>query len=204
MFGKQSTRIVYPVLRHGLAMFFLGFANGLIQRWQFAAQRSFFAHDVGHRHGFDLIEGDRFNALKAHRPGEQCGDSHRDQYPRDARVGAAHYDHDGERPGGNEERRPMRLGRGRAHGVPNGLVMMCGLFAAYTEYFVELRGGDDDGGGIGETDNHRMRQEVHHDAEPQQAEAELKQADEQRQGDGIGDVSRTAAGRDRFECRGRE
>ena len=64
--------------------------------------------------------------------------------------------------------------------IPHDFVMVFGVFNAHAEYLVELRSGDNDRGGIGEADDHRVRQEIHHHAEPQQPQAELKQADEQR------------------------
>jgi len=204
MLGEQGARVVHPVAFDRLVVLFLGLGHRVVECRQLAPQRCFLAHHLHNRLALDLIERDSLDVLKANDPGEHRGHGHGNQHIRNARVHAPQHDHDAEGANGEDKRRPVNLLRGRNHRVPHGLIMMRGLFGTHTENLVELRGGDDDRGGVGEADDDRMRQEVHHHAQAQQAEAELEQADDQRQGDGIGDVTGAAAGRDRLEGRGRE
>ena len=58
----------------------------------------------------------------------------------------------------------------------------------------EVVQGDDDGGGVGKAVDHRVRQKIDHQPQPQDAQCQLKYTDHEGQQDGVGNVSGTPCG----------
>jgi hypothetical protein len=151
----------------------------------------------------NLLKRCRGVALEPKLPGrDRChrnGDQHAGQA---GRLLADHPDQD-------NRRRPHRQGwpmgitdqQGHAPDVGNeGL----GTAHGHTDQLIYLGQGNDDGGGIGEADNHRMGEEVHHHAELEHTQRELDHADQQGQQDRQGDEVLRARRRQRRQRGGRE
>ena len=81
-------------------------------------------------------------------------------------------------------------------------VVMLGLVHIHAEQLGKLRGGDDDGGCVGEPVDDRVREEVDHRPQAENAEQELEQPDQQGEQNGVGDECFAAGGGQRRECRG--
>ena len=65
---------------------------------------------------------------------------------------------------------------------------MTPLLGLYTEYLVQLGDDDDKGCGIGKADDHWTGQQVDQQTQPQCAQGDPYQADQQTQGQRIGDI----------------
>jgi hypothetical protein len=89
---------------------------------------------------------------------------------------------------------------GRLDDMEDGFVMVRRGVDVYTEHFGQLGRSDDDGGGVGKAVDHRVRQKIDHQPQPQNAQGQLKDTDHEGQQDGIGNVSGTARGGQR--CKG--
>ena len=77
---------------------------------------------------------------------------------------------------------------------------MRGLPGGHSDQRRKLRQRDDDGGGVDEAHQHRLRQQIDRHAHAQQAEAELEQTRQQRQQHRVGDERVAAQGRERCDA----
>ena len=64
-------------------------------------------------------------------------------------------------------------------------IMMLGRVDLDAEELGQLRGGDDDGGGVGESVDHRVRQEIDHQSQSQHAQRQLDRTDHEGQQDRV-------------------
>ena len=135
----------------------------------------------------DLIQPDRFVFRKTEQPGEYGGDHHRDQHGRVFRFVVPHGPHGAQRDQGHAQRRPVRVLHRGPERVDHELVVVLALVRAHAEQLAQLRGRDDDGRGVDETDHHGVRQEVEQHTEPEHAQGQLEQPDHEGQQDGVCD-----------------
>ena len=82
---------------------------------------------------------------------------------------------------------------GRLHHPHHRLIVVLRLLHGDAEELAQLGGGDDQGAGVGEADDHRVGQEVHQHAEAEHAEEELEGADHEGQQHRIGQIALGAA-----------
>ena len=151
----------------------------------------------------EVGEPRRAAALETARPARERGHRHRDQHRRQARRVAAQRQHQRERADADRERGQMRVARLPQHGPGVGGETVAAR-PGHAEQFVELGQRDDDGGGIGEADHHRVGQEVDDGAEPEQAHGQFHDADHERERDGVGDELFAAGGRELGQGRARQ
>ncbi len=151
----------------------------------------------------DLVEPYRAMLLEPHQPGQQGGDDHGDQHVGQPGVIAPDGVHGGEGEHGHAQGRPMGMLHGRPDGVGHELDVMLAGFGRDPEDLAELRGGDDDGGGVDETQHHGVRQEIQQHAQAEHAHGQLEQPDHQGQQQRVADEGLAAGGRQRFQGRRR-
>ena len=131
----------------------------------------------------DLVGAGARIALEIDKPGgnrgQHDGDQHAGQF---WRLAPEHPD-DGDRRDPHRQRRQVGIADQLEH-LPD--VAQEGLRAAHrhADQLVDLGQRDDDRRSIGEADDHRMGQEIHHDAQLEHTEGQLDHADHQRQHDG--------------------
>ncbi len=112
--------------------------------------------------------------LEAEQPGGQGGHHHRGQHTGDLRGVFLQQDHDGQGHDAHDQGEQVGILAGFHQHPPHGFIVMLGAFHADPEDLGKLRGGDDDGGAVGEAHHHGMGQEVHQHAEAEQPEHELE------------------------------
>ncbi|VTR70989.1 hypothetical protein DESC_880015 [Desulfosarcina cetonica] len=143
---------------------------------------------------FDGVDAGGLIVLETHRPGDGRGDDHGHENVGDPRRQPLESIHDAEGEDAHEKGRPVGVMDGPLDHIDDGLVMMRGGIHIDTEHLGQLGGSDDDGGGVGEAVDHRMREKIDHQSQSQDPQAELKYADHQGQQNGVGDVPRAAGG----------
>ena len=161
-----------------------------------------FPHQLAHLQRFDSRQRRGDLVLETGRPGQQRGDHHRHQYRRDLARHAAQSVHDGKRQHPHGEGRPVSVVQRFLDHLHDGLVVMLGAVDVDTEQLGQLGRGNDDGRGVGEAIDHRVREEIHHQAQPQHPDQELQQTHHHGEQDGVGDVAFGAGRRQRLQ-RGR-
>ena len=123
--------------------------------------------------------------LKPQAPRRQRRDSHRDEHVRQVRrMALDRHDHR-QRQRGHADGGPVRRLQRRHRHLPDGVVVLLRRHGLDAEQLSELRRGNDDGGGIGEAEHHGVRQEGDHEAQADDAECQLHQPHQQRQGDRV-------------------
>ncbi len=143
--------------------------------------------DLGRQRRRFHLAGRHLNVpLEAHRPGQGGGDDDGHQHIRQTGVETPEAYHDGKGQHRHAEGREMGPVHGRRHDPRHRLVVTLGALDLDPEDLVELRGGDDDGGGVGETVHHWVGEEVDHQPEAGDAEQQLEGADQESEEDGVG------------------
>ncbi len=121
-------------------------------------------------------------------PGKQGGSRDGDQHTGDPWVHLLEDEHDGEGQGGHAHGWPMRGSRDFLKNSVHGLVVVMGLLHLHAQNTGELGGRDDQGGCIGESIDHRVREEVDHEPQAKNTEQKLEQAHQESEQDRVGDV----------------
>jgi hypothetical protein len=146
------------------------------------------------------IRRHRHLPLESDLPAQQGGKRHRHQHVGPARQVAFHEQHQRQGSHAHGQGGPVGLPRLQQHVVDVAEEVLAAVHG-HAQQFVELGQGDDDGRRVGETNDHRVGQEVDDGAQAEQPQGELDDADHQGQQDGQGDVLFRAGRRQRRQGR---
>ena len=126
--------------------------------------------------------------LETGRPGDHRSQDYRHQDVGNLRRHLFHHEHEGERPDPEHEGRPVGVIGRRLADLDYGFIVMRRTIHVNAEHFLQLGSGDDDGGGVGETVDDRMRKKVDHQTETKHTEQKLKGSYQEGKHHSIGDV----------------